>query len=187
MEFQKHDPRLVETRIDSREIFDGRVLHVIEDHVTLPNGLPASRELIRHVGAVCVVPLTEDNRVIVEKQFRYAVDSVLLEIPAGKLNSKSEDRLSAAQRELKEETGFSADRWTDLGIFYPAPAYCDETITLYCAEGLHTGDQNLDEDEFLQVEAVPLADLVAEVMANRIPDAKTQMAILKVARLKNIL
>lgn len=180
------DPSLVEKQISSREIFNGTVLHVFEDRITLPNGAPAHREIIRHVGAVCVIPLTEDGRVVVEKQYRYPVESVLLEIPAGKLNSKSEVRLEAIKRELREETGLSADRWTDLGLFYPAPAYSDEAITMYMAEGLHSGTQALDEDEFLTVETVPLSDLVEAVMAGKIPDAKTQMAVLKAARLKGL-
>ena len=172
---------LGETKTDSESIFDGIILHVLSDTVTLPNGKPATRELLRHVGAVCVLPVTEDGRVVVERQFRYPVDEVLTEIPAGKLDSKTEDRLAAAKRELREETGYTADRWTSLGDFYPAPAYSDEKLTLYLAQGLHRGAQALDADEFLQVETVPLATLVDEVMAGRIPDAKTQLAILKAA------
>ena len=174
---------LAEIKAESREIFKGCVLHVFEDKVTLPNGKMAGREVIRHVGAVAVVPVTDDGKVIVERQFRYPLDMVITEIPAGKLDSKAEDRLEAAKRELVEETGITADEWTDIGVYYPAAAYTDEKITLYMARGLHFGKQHLDEDEFLNIEQVPLEDLVEEVMSGQITDGKTQVGILKVARL----
>ncbi|MBQ3072953.1 MAG: NUDIX hydrolase [Oscillospiraceae bacterium] len=173
---------LLETRLDGETIFDGKILHVELDTVRLPNGKSASRELIRHVGAVCILPLTEENEIIVERQYRYPVDEVLTEIPAGKLDSRQEDRLSAAKRELREETGVTADEMIDLGDFFPAAAYSDERITLYLARGLHFGAREPDEDEFLNVRRVPLETLLADVMAGKIPDVKTQMAILKVAR-----
>lgn len=174
---------LKETKIDSKEIYDGAILHVYKDTVTLPNGKPASREVARHVGAVGIVPMTEDGKVIVERQYRYPLDMVITEIPAGKLDSKAEDRLEAAKRELREETGITADEWVDLGLYYPAAAYTDEKITLYLARGLHFGEQSLDDDEFLNLEAVPLTELVDHVMSGKITDGKTQVAILKVARL----
>lgn len=174
---------LVEKKLSSEMIYDGKVLHVYKDQVTLPNGHTALREVMRHVGAVCMVALTEDNRVVVERQFRYPVDSVITEIPAGKLDSFTEDRLSAAKRELEEETGYRAANWQELGDFHPTPAYCDEKITLYLATGLQEGVRHLDEDEFLNMEAVPLSELVADVMAGRITDGKTQTAILKTAYL----
>ena len=170
---------LRETQISSERIMDGSILHVYRDQVRLPNGNPASRELIRHVGAVCVVPLTDDGKVILEQQFRYPVDCTITEIPAGKLNDKSEDPLAAAKRELQEETGIVADRWYDLGLFYPAAAYSDETIHMYLATGLHQGTQNLDADEFLDLKAVELETMVAEILAGKIPDLKTQAAILR--------
>lgn len=173
---------LTETKTDSKEIYDGEVLHVYKDTVTLPNGKPAGREVIRHVGAVGIVPMTDDGKVIVERQYRYPLDMVITEIPAGKLDSKAEDRLLAAKRELREETGITADEWIDLGVYYPAAAYTDEKITLYLAKGLTFGDQNLDEDEFLNIEAVPLAELVEDIMEGKITDGKTQVAILKVTR-----
>ena len=110
---------------------------------------------------------------------------MLTEIPAGKLDTKDEDHLLAAQRELREETGATAERWTSLGLFYPACAYSDEAIEMYLAQGLHFGERHLDADEFLNVARVPLTELVEEVMAGRIPDAKTQIAILKADRLLN--
>lgn len=177
---------LEEVKTDSQEIFDGVILHVFKDSVELPNGKPATREVIRHVGAVGIVPLTDDGKVIIERQFRYPLDQVITEIPAGKLDSPIEDRLSAAKRELEEETGYTAKEWTVLGDYYPAAAYCDERITLYLARGLSLGQRHLDEDEFLNFEAIPLDVLVEEVMAGRITDGKTQVAILKVARLLNM-
>ena len=173
--------RLREITKEQREIFDGRILHVYDDVVTLPNGGESTREIIRHIGAVCVIPVTDDGKVIVERQYRYPVDMVITEIPAGKLDAPTEDRLLAAQRELREETGYTADKWVDMGIYYPAAAYSDEKITMYLATGLHKGKQELDEDEFLDVEEVPLKDLVDDVMSGKITDGKTQVAVMKAA------
>ena len=174
---------LNEVQTGSEEIFDGVILHVFKDTVQLPNGKAATREVIRHVGAVGIVPLTDDGKVIVERQFRYPLNRVITEIPAGKLDSLTEDRLSAAKRELAEETGYTATEWIDLGDYYPAAAYCDERITLYLARDLSQGQRHLDEDEFLNFEAVPLAELVNQVMDGTITDGKTQVASLKVARI----
>ena len=171
--------RLEEVKIASKDIFDGHILHVYRDTVELPNGKEASRELIRHIGAVAVVPLTDDGNVIVERQFRYPLGQVITEIPAGKLDSFDEDRLEAIKRELREETGYVADEWMELGDYHPAAAYTDERITLYLATGLHKGERELDEDEFLDVIEVPLIDLVKDVAAGKITDGKTQVAILK--------
>ena len=170
---------LVETTVASEEIFDGQVVHLYKDYISLPNGKPATREVIRHVGAVAIVPMTEDGKVIIERQFRYPLNRVITEIPAGKLDSESEDRLSAAKRELEEETGYLADEWIELGDYIPAAAYCDEVITMYLAKGLHMGTRNLDEDEFLNIETVSLEELVEDVMQGKIADGKTQAAILK--------
>ena len=174
---------LTEVQTESQEIFDGVILHLFKDTVRLPNGNPATREVIRHVGAVGVIPITEDGKVIIERQFRYPLDRVVTEIPAGKLDSFTEDRLSAAKRELEEETGYTAKEWISLGDYYPTPAYCDERITLYLARGLALGQRHLDEDEFLNFELVPLSDLVEDVMNGRITDGKTQVAVLKAARI----
>ena len=171
--------RLEEVKIASKDIFDGHILHVYKDTVELPNGKEASRELIRHIGAVAVVPLMDDGNVIVERQFRYPLGQVITEIPAGKLDSFDEDRLEAIKRELREETGYVADEWMELGDYHPAAAYTDERITLYLATGLHKGERELDEDEFLDVIEVPLIDLVKDVAAGKITDGKTQVAILK--------
>lgn len=176
--------RLEEIQRETEEIFDGQVVHLFKDTVQLPNGKCAVRETIRHIGAVAIVPMTEDGKVIVERQFRYPIAQVITEIPAGKLDHKEEDRLAAAKRELEEETGLIADKWQELGDYYPAAAYCDERITMYLAEGLREGVRNLDEDEFLNIEAVALEELVEEIMQGKIIDGKTQVAILKVKQLK---
>ncbi len=188
MEFNQEQElkRLSEKKISSEEIFDGIILHVFRDTVMLSNGNTTIREVIRHIGAVCVIPVTDDNQVIVERQYRYPLGRVILEIPAGKLDAPDENRLSAIQRELREETGYTADKWTEIGDFHPAPAYSDEYITMYLARGLHKGEQDLDADEFLDVCTVPLKDLVDEVMSGKISDAKTQVCILKAARILGI-
>ena len=177
------EAKLREIQTDSENIFDGVILNVKRDQVRLPNGHQSVREVIRHVGAVCVVTVTDDGRVVVERQYRYPIDQVITEIPAGKLDSREEDRLHAAQRELKEETGITADSWTDMGLYYPAAAYSDEKITMYLARGLHRGEQRLDEDEFLNVELVSMEELIEEILTGKITDGKTQAAILKAAML----
>ena len=171
---------LTEKQVESREIFDGYIMHVFKDTVELPNGKLAPREYMRHVGAVCVVPLLDDGRVIVERQFRYPVNEVITEIPAGKRDSRDEAPDDAARRELREETGITARELIPLGPFYPAAAYSDEVIWMYLARGLTFGEQQLDDDEFLNLQAVPLEELARDVLAGRIPDAKTQAAILRV-------
>ena len=129
----------------------------------------------------------EVNEENTEMSIMFGLDEVVLEIPAGKLDSKQEDHEEAARRELKEETGYTAKELIPLGKFYPACAYSDETIWMYLAKGLELGERNPDEDEFLDVELIPLKDLVTEVLAGRIPDAKTQIAILKAAAYEGIL
>ena len=176
---------LTEVQTDSQEIFDGVILHVFKDTVQLPNSKPATREVIRHVGAVGVIPVTDDGKVIVERQFRYPLNRVITEIPAGKLDSFTEDRLSAAKRELEEETGYTAKEWISMGDYFPTPAYCDERITLYLAKGLSLGQRHLDEDEFLDVEKIPFRTALEMVLRDEIPDAKTQLAILKIYALRN--
>ncbi len=170
---------LREIMTESEEIFDGEVVHLFKDTVELPNGKTATREAIRHIGAVAIVPLTEDGKVIIERQFRYPLNRVITEIPAGKLESKTEDPLAAAKRELKEETGYTADLWTELGTYCPAAAYCDEVITIYLAKGLHKGTRKLDDDEFLNIREVPLDDLIKDIMQGKIADGKTQVGLLK--------
>ncbi len=177
------EKELREVQLTSEDLFDGVILNVKRDQIRLPNGHESVRELIRHIGAVCVVPVTDDRRVVVERQYRYPIDQVITEIPAGKLDSREEDRLEAAKRELREETGITAEHWLDMGLYYPAPAYSDEKITMYLATGLHLGEQHLDEDEFLNVEFVPLDLLADDITDGKITDGKTQVAILKAIRI----
>ena len=183
---QNENSRLREVKTGSEEIFNGVIVHVQRDTVRLPNGNETVREVIRHIGAVCVIPVLDNGDVIMERQYRYPLDRVILEIPAGKLDSAGENRLSAIKRELSEETGYTADEWTEIGDFHPAPAYSDEFITMYLARKLRKGDRHLDADEFLDVCTIPLKDLVEDVMAGKISDAKTQVCILKAARILGI-
>ena len=172
-----------ETCVASHPIFDGKVLHVFKDDVALSNGQRSTREYIRHVGAVCVLPLTENGEVICVRQYRYPTGMVMLEIPAGKLDYKGEDHESAVRRELREETGAICERLTDLGCFYSSPALMDERIRMYLAEGLTFGDTDPDEDEFVESVRIPLSELVNMVMRGEIPDIKTQAAVMRVAYL----
>ena len=170
---------LTEKQLSSELIYDGVIVKLFRDDVLLPNGNKGVREYIRHVGAVCVVPVTDDGRVVVERQFRYPFGEVLTELPAGKLDSKQEDPESAARRELREETGAQAAELIPLGDYYPTCAYSDEVIHLYLARGLTFGERSLDEDEFLNVQLAPLEELVADVLNGTIKDGKTQTALLK--------
>ena len=170
---------LIEQTLSRTEIYNGVLLHVVRDTVRLPNGECAPREYCMHPGAADVVPLTEDGAVIVVRQYRYAHGRIFLEIPAGKLDSKEEPPLACAVRELREETGAVAGRFTYLGPLDTTPAIIDERIHLYLAEDLTFDTQDLDEDEFLTVEKIPLTDLLKMVMRGEIADAKTQTAILK--------
>ena len=170
---------LTEEKLSGEKVFDGKLLHIEHWQVRLPDGSTALREISRHIGAVAVVPVDDDNCVTVVYQYRPAVGRVMLEIPAGKLDSADEDRLEAAQRELREETGATAAEWHALGLFCPVGAYSTERIQMYLARGLTFGERELDEDEFLNVFRMPLDELVDKVLAGEIPDAKTQAAALR--------
>lgn len=173
---------LEEKKISSKSVFDGHLLHVKCDKVYMPNGNIKTREYFNHPGAACIVALTDDNEIIIERQFRYPFHTIITEIPAGKLDPE-EDPLVAAKRELKEETGFVADEWTYLGDFYPSVAYTDEIIRMYLARGLHQEERCLDEDEFLNVERLPFNEFLKQIIAGEIKDGKTQAAVLKAAQL----
>ena len=173
---------LKEVQVSSEIVYEGRLLHVFKDHVRLPNDKITTREYIKHVGAVCVIAIDKDNNVIIETPFRYPFDCVITELPAGKLDSAEEAPLDAAKRELREETGFTANTWTYLGVYYPSVAYTDEKIHMFMAQDLVKGAQELDSDEFLSVHKCPFSELLNAVMENKIPDGKTQTAILKAAR-----
>ena len=171
---------LKEKQIKRDIIYEGKILNVVCDTVTLPDGKEATREVCLHIGAVAIIPLLSDGCVLMERQYRYPHSRVLLEIPAGKLNSTDEDPLEAAKRELREETGAIAKKYTDLGEMIPSPAILGEKIRMYLAEDISFTDRNLDDDEFLEVERIPLNDLYKMVMSGEIKDAKTQIAVLKV-------
>ncbi len=170
---------LTEKKLSSETIFEGRLLTLCKDTVMLSDGKITGREYVRHVGAVCIVPITENDRVVVERQYRYPIGRVTLEVPAGKLNGREEDPEKAARRELLEETGAEAGELIYMGEFYPAAAYTDEIIHLYLARELTFGEAHPDEGEFLRVDLMPLDDLVAEILNGNVPDAKTQAAVLR--------
>ena len=176
---------LEEKFIKRDEIFDGLVLHVVRDTVKLPNGNTSTREMCLHVGAVCILPLLSDGRVLMERQYRYPHGRVFFEIPAGKLNHINEDPLEAAKRELREETGAVAKKYTYLGEMVPSPALINERIQMYLAEDISFVERELDADEFVEVEAVSLDELYRQVMSGQIKDAKTQITVLKVHSLIN--
>ena len=170
---------LKETYVSREEIFDGYIVHLVKDTVSLPNGALATREVALHHGAVCVVPVTDEGEIIMERQFRNPFDEVIWEIPAGKLDKDEFDHLEAAKRELREETGYTAETYTFIGELYPSPAILSENIHMYIATGLKKGEQELDEDEFLDVVKVPFNKVVEMILNGEIPDAKTQTAVLK--------
>ena len=181
-----NDQNIIETRIDSKRVFDGIILHI--DHMTyqLPNGHTARRECARHIGASAVIPVDADGNVWLVRQFRACIDRVLLEIPAGKLDAPGEDRLEAAKRELREETGLTAASWTHLTDIFTTPGFSDEKISLYLAEDLSAGESHPDEDEFLNVVKLPLSEVVDMIARGEIPDAKTVCAAMMAANiLKN--
>lgn len=179
MKFSDDITKFKENMTSSTLIFDGKVIHVYKDEITLPDGKPAFREYNRHIGAVCVIPITNEGEVICVRQYRYAVGQVLLEIPAGKLDSKDEDPESAVLRELREETGAICKKLTYLGKYFPSPAILDEKIHMYLAEDLSFGDTDPDDDEFIEIVRIPLPELVEMVMNGEVPDGKTQIAALR--------
>lgn len=171
--------KLSEKKIGRTEIYDGAIAHLVVDKVLLPNGNTAKREVILHNGAVCVVPITDEGEIIMERQFRYPFDSVIWEIPAGKLDKNENSPLEGAIRELKEETGYTAANYKFIGLYYPSPAILSEKIYMYVATGLSAGERNLDEDEFLDVVKLPFDKVVDMILEGEIPDGKTQTAVLK--------
>ena len=181
---KEYTNELRESYVSREEIFDGKIVHLVRDTVRLPDGKHATREMMLHNGAVAVVPLFEDGTVLMEYQYRYPLGRVIYEIPAGKLDGPGEDPVAAAQRELREETGYSAGRLTSLGWYIPSPAILSERIQLFLAEDLTPGDASLDEGEFLRVERRPLTELCQMVLNGEIEDGKTQTALLKALLIK---
>lgn len=175
--------KLFEKTLSTKEIYSGRIIHVHVDQVELENGQTASREVVDHPGGVCVAVLTEKDELIFVRQFRYPYHKVLLELPAGKLEP-GEDPFEAMKREQLEETGTRGENYVSLGEVYPTGGYCGEIIRLWACRA--AGEQQalqLDADEFLDTERIPLQDAVEMVCRNEIPDAKTQIGILKTAQL----
>ena len=187
VEMKDRDARLFEEQTSSELIFDGKVLHVFKDEIKLPNGKPSMREYIKHVGAVCVIPITDEGEVVCVRQYRYAVGKVLLEIPAGKLDSADENPRDAVLRELREETGAICGKLTPLGLYLGSPALIGEHIQMYLAEELTFGETDPDEDEFLEICRIPLSEMVDMVLRGEIPDGKTQAAVLRAAAMRRAL
>lgn len=170
-----------EKLVSSEKIFEGKIVKLYFDQITLPDGKPATREYLRHPGAVCVVPLTDNDEVLCVRQYRYPLARVTLEIPAGKLDNPNENHRAAAIRELKEETGATCEELVYIGEFYSSPAILDEVIHMYYAKGLSFGQTSPDDDEFIEPERIPLAELKQMIVEGKIRDSKTQAAVLKTA------
>ena len=174
--------KLTEKTIFSETKFEGKIIKVKRDEVLMPDGSSSYREIVEHNGGVCIAPLTDNDTLIFVRQFRYAYGEEILELPAGKLE-KCEDPKSAGIRELSEETGYTSRRVESLGVIYPTPGYCNEKIYLYLARDLEKFDQHLDDGEFLTLEEMSLEKALDMVMNGEIKDAKTQIIILKIAKI----
>ena len=176
---------LEEKQIKAEYLYKGKIINLRRDQALLPNQTTALREVIEHPAGVCVAAITDNDEVLMVRQFRYPYSEVILEIPAGKRDSADEDPFECGKRELREETGATASNFIPLGELYPSPGYCGEIIWLYAASGLTFGEQDTDEDEFLEVEKIPLEKAVDMIMKGEIKDAKTQTALLKLKLLKD--
>lgn len=165
-----------EKTISSEKIYEGNILNLRRDTVTVKNG-KSKREIIEHNGGAVIVPLTEDNEVVMVRQYRKPAERVVLEVPAGKIDS-GEEPLTTAIRELREETGYTADHIRFLTKMYPSVGYSEEVLYLYLCQGLTPGEANPDENEALDVEKISLEELYQMIMHGEIQDAKTQVAIL---------
>ena len=174
--------KLYEEKCSETSIYEGKIIKVHVDEVKLQNGKKSKREVVDHNGGVCVAVLTEKNEILLVKQFRYPYKEVLWEVPAGKLEI-GEDPFEAMKREQKEETGTTGENYLSLGKLYPSPGYCGEIIYMWACRQISSGELHLDEDEFLEVVKMPMAEAVEKVMNGEIQDAKTQAAVLKTARL----
>lgn len=177
---------LTERTLRREDKFAGRILTVHVDTVKLPDGKTAAREVADHPGGVAVLALDGDNNVLTVTQYRYPFGKTLLEIPAGKLDCPGEDPYKAGLRELKEETGAVPGRYESLGRILPSPGCYGEILHLYLARDLKMEEQRLDEDEFLNVERIPFAEMVRRCLDGEIEDAKTVAAVLKAKVLLNL-
>ena len=169
---------LTETRLDRKDMFEGRIFSVHVDRVRLPDGSTSAREVVEHGGGVAVLALDDDNNVLTVTQYRYVFGRTLLELPAGKLDP-GEDPAAAGLRELREETGATPDEYIPLGRILPSPGCYTEVLHLYLARGLRMAEQKLDPGEFLRVERIPFAEMVRRCLSGEIEDAKTVVAVLK--------
>jgi ADP-ribose pyrophosphatase len=172
---------LVETKIDGEVVFDGKLLHVRRDTVRLPDGKLGTREYIVHPGAVLIVPVLADGRLVVERQYRYPLGRALIEFPAGKLDP-GETPLATAQRELREEAGYAATRWQPLGRIHSGVSYSTEAIEFFVAEGLTQVGAQLDAGEFLEIGTMSVDEMLAALDRDGITDAKTVAALLLYVR-----
>ncbi len=166
------DEHLAEKKISGEGVYDGIFLKMKRDIVSLPDGQHAVREYLEHPGAVAILAVLDDGRILLERQYRYPIAQAVIEIPAGKLNT-GEDPLLCAQRELQEETGYTAKHWSKIRRIHPVISYSTEFIDIYLAEGLSPGPARLDEEEFLDVFAAPLEELLHWVEMGKITDVKT--------------
>lgn len=171
------DAHLQETQIASEEILKGHFLHVMRDTVSLPDGRHTSREYVIHPGAVMIVAQLDDGRLVLERQYRYPMHAVMIEFPAGKLDA-GESSLACAQRELLEETGYSAREWAWAGVLHPVISYSTEFIDIWFARGLTLGERKLDAGEFLDVFTATPAELASWSACGRVTDAKTLTGLL---------
>jgi ADP-ribose pyrophosphatase len=166
------DTHLKETRLDGELAYDGGFLKVTRDRIALPDGAETHREFIRHPGAVVILPLFEDGSVLLERQFRYPLDRVFIEYPAGKIDP-GEDPLACAKRELQEETGYTATDWHFLCTIHNAIAYSDEHLDLYLARNLTAGEAQLDDGEFLETFRASVPEMLDKVRSGEVTDVKT--------------
>lgn len=180
-----NDNILTETTVSSEKIFEGHVIKVFRDTVSLPDGGLATREVVRHNGAACIVPITDNGEILAVRQYRYALGEITLEIPAGKIDP-GEDPKTTALRELAEETGFTAEKLISLGKMHTSVGFCDEVIHMYAAIDLKKSNLSPDADEYLTLTAIPMDEFENMVVNGEITDAKTQSAILKVAALRRL-
>lgn len=181
-----HDADIIEKLSDRKRVFDGKIIHVDHMTATLPNGKQALREVAVHPGASAIVPVDEEGNVYLVRQFRAPLERVTLEIPAGKLDDPGEDRLEAAKRELREETGFAAKTWTKLTDLATTPGFCSEAISIYLATGLTAGETDFDEDEFIHLVKLPLREAAEMVARGELCDSKTICGILLADRVHMI-
>jgi ADP-ribose pyrophosphatase len=177
---------LYERRLGGRDIYQGRIINVVVDEVELPDGRQSKREVVRHPGAVGILAIDDDDRIVMLRQYRYAAGEVLLEIPAGKLEP-GEDPEVCGPRELAEEAGLAAEQWTLLTTYYSSPGFSDELIHLYLAEGLsESTPETGDDDEFIELERVPIREALEMVNDGRIHNGIAVIGVLEAARLRGV-